>query len=172
MSKLDAYYATRHALETGDGLTWASNTILGKLIQKFSGHKVNHFGLVMRFRQYDEDRIFTLEALEPGIVLRALSERLRHHKGSCYWHPLKPEHHDKRVGVGASALSYVGVGYDYVSLFRQAAMRVSTDAGRLFCSEFGQICWEDNNIVPQRSMALQPGEMAGLGATMPPMKIL
>lgn len=172
MSKLDLYYETRDALETGDGLTWASPTIFGRLIRKFTGHKVNHFGLVIRFRQYDEDRIFTLEALAPGIVLRALSERLRHHKGTCYWHPLKPEFSDKRSGVGCSALSYVGVGYDKVSLFKQAFMRVSTDARMLFCSEFGQICWEDNDVIQHGHLAKQPGEMSGLGATLPEVKIL
>jgi len=172
VGKLDLYYERRHFLETGDGLTWGSKTILGKTIQIVTGYPVNHFGLVIRFRQYDENRIFTLEALRPGIVLRALSERLRNHRGTCYWHSLKPEHNSKRFGIGGSALSYVGVGYDKWSLVKQAVMRVSTDARELFCSEFGQICWEDNDVIPSERQAKQPGEMDSLGATLPQVKIL
>jgi hypothetical protein len=140
--------------------------MLGWLIRQFSQAEVNHAGLVIRFEQYDQDRVYTLEALEPGIVLRALSERLTNHKGKVWWCPLREEHNEARKELGRIALSYVGVKYDYGNLFRQVMARVSVDASRLFCSEYVQLTWQVGGVIPaDTATAKQPDELAGQGAT-------
>jgi hypothetical protein len=110
--------------------------------------------------------VYTLEALQPGIILRALSERLTNHKGKVWWCSLKEEHNEARKELGRIALSYVGVKYDYGNLFRQVMARVSVDASRLFCSEYVQLTWQVGGVIPaDTAIAKQPGELAGLGAT-------
>ncbi len=156
MNNLDRYKARRPLMQTGDMLTWQSATALGWLIQKFSGSDRNHVGMVIRFRQYDQNRVFTLEALEGGIVLRTLSNRLENHKGKCWWHPLDPVHNDKRHEMGRIALSFVDKKYDYGSLFRQALGRVSVDLNRLFCSEYCQVVPTQAGVMEPQKLALQP----------------
>ena len=159
-------------MATGDGLQWSSYTLIGKAIQLATRDKINHFGLVIRFREFLEDRIFTLEALESGIVLRSLRERLESHRGKCWWLPLKPKFIMHRKFVGAAMLSYAGVRYDYPDLCMQLFGRVDVDPRLLFCSEYGQICWEDSGILPTSRIAYQPKHMNKLGVTLPRIKIL
>lgn len=156
MNNLDRYYVRRPFMQTGDMLTWQSATVLGWLIQKFSKSDRNHVGMVIRFHQYDQNRIFTLEALEGGIVLRTLSNRLENHKGRCWWHPLDPIHDDKRFEMGRIALGLVDKKYDYGSLFKQAIGRVSVDLNRLFCSEYGQVIATRAGVMEKTKLALQP----------------
>lgn len=158
-SDLSQYYQLRHKLETGDLLLWKSNTILGYLIQWFSKSDVNHAGLVLRLAEYDTERVFTLEALEGGIVLRTLSGRLEAHKGQCFWHPLKTEYGLRYKRIGREALLMVGTKYDFGSLFKQAVCRVSTDAERLFCSEFVALCWHRAGLPVNIDKAPRPGDM-------------
>ena len=170
---LKAYLSHRSRMQTGDLLLWQSNTMLGRLIRNFSRAEVNHAGLVIRFQQYDQDRVYTLEALTAGIVLRALSERLSNHNGKAWWYPLKEGHNEARKEIGRIALSYVGVEYDYGSLFRQALARVSVDASRLFCSEYVQLAWQIGGVIPaDTAIAKQPGELPCLGATSAEERIL
>jgi hypothetical protein len=170
--KLQVYHLHRPAMQTGDLLVWKSDNVVGRLIRKLTHAQVNHAGLVIRFQQYDQDRVYTLEALESGIVLRALSERLKNHEGNAWWHPLKEEHGKARANVGRTALCYVGVKYDFRGLFRQAVARVSIEASRLFCSEYVYLAWRDAGVVPQdmneregTTGAPYPGELSGLGVT-------
>jgi len=155
-NSLDHYTYRREFMKTGDFLVWKSNSMIGWLIQKFTRSNVNHVGMVIRFAQFDSVRVFTLEALEHGIVLRALSDRLRNHKGQCWWHPLHLDFQDKRFAMGMVALSLVGTKYDYGSIFKQTLGRVSAEATRLFCSEYGQIIATRAGVMKKTRTALQP----------------
>jgi hypothetical protein len=168
--KLQAYHSHRPAMQTGDLLVWKSDNVVGRLIRKLTHAQVNHAGLIIRFQQYDQDRVYTLEALDSGIVLRALSERVKNHKGRAWWYPLKEEYSKARSNVGRTALCYVGVKYDFRSLFRQAMARASVEASRLFCSEYVYLVWRDAGIVPEdmheregKKGAPYPGGLPGLG---------
>ena len=159
--KLDRYKRRRPFMQTGDMLTWQSATALGWLIQKFSGSDRNHVGMVIRFRQYDQNRVFTLEALEGGIVLRTLRNRLENHKGKCWWHPLSPAGDPDRHEMGRIALDLVDKKYDFDSLFKQALGRVSVDMARLFCSEYCQVVATRAGVMEPQKLALQPKHYPG-----------
>jgi len=161
----DAYQDNRHRIKTGDAIQWRSHTALGFLIRMFS-KGVNHTSLVVRIEYYDPyDRVFLLEALEPGIVLTSLSRRLAMHNGEAFWLPLSTDFDNKRYAIGAWALSFVGVEYDYESLFRQVFGRVSAEAKRFFCSEFAYLAWQNAGI-PMKNptgKAPRPCDIPGLG---------
>lgn len=158
------YNRYRGQLRTGDHLGWRSKTAVGFLIRLFSSAEINHSGLVIRLKEFQglQDRRFTIEALEHGIVLRLLSERLSHFKGELYWYPLKAhlEHH--RPMIAAWALNHLGVPYDFGSLFRNILGRVSQNAERFFCSEFCYMAWKASGIPLVWWQAPTPGDIDGL----------
>lgn len=157
---LHFYNTVRHKMRTGDLILWSSNTILGWLIQKFTKSDVNHASLVIKFNQYDKERVYVLEALAGGVVLRALSERLENHKGRARWYGTKPEFSNLTTHVGAMALMKVGTKYDYKSLFKQAFSRVSADARAFFCSEYWWWCWKMCGISFVSDIAPRPGDLS------------
>jgi len=156
---LDLYEQHRPYMSTGDLLLWRTNSALGWLIRLFAGGDVNHAGLVIWLTEYDKDRIYTLEALEHGIVLQPLSERLAKLKGECYWCALKDGYSLYRTLIGCAALRMVGTKYDYKSLFAQALGRVSADAKRLFCSEYAVLSWHTAGLPVSIDPAARPGDM-------------
>lgn len=158
---LDIYKAIRPKMQTGDLILWSSSSIIGWLIRKFSGSDVNHASLVIRFTEYDVNRVYVLEALEFGIVLRALSERLGGHNGQAYWLPVIDELNSRRDDVGSIALANVGKRYDYGSLFKQIACRVNMDAQKFFCSEYFAYCWQRAGVPYYQSKAPRPGDLLG-----------
>lgn len=163
----DLYYANRHRLQTGDHIGWQSHTALGWAIRKFSGggEPINHSSLVIRFKEYDSERVYVLEALDHGIVLRALSERLIGFKGRAWWYGLKPDFDDRRTAMGAWALDHVGVRYDWGSLLRNAIGKVSADATRFFCSEYWFMGAQSAGILPyiEGQKAPRPSGILELG---------
>lgn len=159
MKDIPLYQAVRPKLQTGDLLLWASSSILGRLIRWFSKSDVNHAGLVIRF--IETDRVFTLEALEFGFVLRALSERLEKHNGSAYWCALSSAYDEIRPAVWKNGMMFVGTDtrYDWFSLLKQAAFRVKADDKRLFCSEACAVIWEKSGIPYTSKFAPRPGDL-------------
>jgi len=137
--ELNLYKKYQNKLRTGDLLSWSSDSVLGSLIQWFTNSDINHSGMVIRFQDYEETdaqgRRFTLEAVR-GVELHLISRQMEGYKGSLYWHKLQDRFEDKRSLLGAVSLQYVGVDYDYSSLFKNAISRVSTNANKLFCSEY------------------------------------
>ena len=134
------YLRHNQDIRTGDLLSWGSKSALGWIIKKFTKSDINHSGMAIRFADYEEkegnSRRFTLEALQHGIDLHLISKRLEVHKGKVYWHPLLAKYDDQRPLLGAIALKYVGVKYDYRSLIKNVLGRVSAEASKLFCSEY------------------------------------
>jgi len=174
MGKLDLYIKERPDMKTGDLLQWRSESFLGAAIRFFSRANVNHSGLIISLNEYSGlvDRRFTLEALGSGIVLRLLSERVREHKGRLWLYPLKNEFDICRDAVAEWALLKVGTPYDYKSLLKQVAGRVSSNASRLFCSEYCFMAWKAAGIPVTSKKAPRPGDMPGLGIFKDPVRIL
>ena len=170
---LDVYGYYKDDLQTGDCLLWRSRSMIGWLIRLFTGHRVNHAGLVIRPHEYGcfNDRRFTLEALENGVVLRLLSERLRSFDGAVWLYPLKDEYRLKRAVISAWAIKQEGTPYDYGSLFKQIFGRVSLDMRKYFCSEFCYAAWREAGIPVDENKAPRPGDIPGLGIFKKPVMI-
>jgi len=153
------YRRNRDILQTGDFLQWSSDTALGWIIQKITKSKWNHTGLIVRFEQYDIERVFTLEALETGVTLNPLSTRIREHKGECAVFPLQDRFDLSRDRMGSYMLRCVGIRYDFFSLIKQAVSRVSTDVERLFCSEFAGLVANRSGIPIPLKPAPRPSDI-------------
>jgi len=158
-SKLYEYNQLRPFMRTGDLIEWASPTAVGWIIRKVTRQKVNHSSLLLNLDRFEGlmQRRFILEALESGIVLNLLSERLRKFGGKVYWSRLKPEYNPKRHQIAAWALQRVGTAYDYKSLFANVFGAVSQDAKKFFCSEFYQMALMSVGIKLE-GKAARPGE--------------
>ncbi len=167
MGDLTLYNQYKADMRTGDLLLWRANSLLGLMIRYFSKADVNHASLVMHFEQYEggEHRRFTSEALERGIILNLLSRQLEKYDGKVWWYRLKGEWESRRAMIGTNAMKYIGVPYDYRSLFKNAFGRVSADARALFCSEYCFLCYGLNGQAPT------PGDMPGLGIFREPVLI-
>lgn len=163
---LERYDHYRPQMETGDCILWSGNSPISRLIRWRTGD-YSHASLVIRFWEYDADRVYVLEAMPTGIVLSALSERLRNYSGKAYWAGLKPDIEYLRYDAAQFALSQVGTPYDYPNLIANALGRVSVDAQRWFCSEFwyAAIC-RDGSTAPT------PSDIPKLGLTETPRRIL
>lgn len=157
------YRGWRPHIWTGDLIEWQSDTFLGKLISGFTGKDVNHTGLIIRFSSFDQERVYTLEALAKGVYPNLLSRRLENHKGKVYWLQLKSRYDDYRPLIAREAMKYVGIGYDYKSLFKQALTRVSAEADSFFCSEIAYIALKEAGLPVKMAYAPQPGEFKSLG---------
>jgi len=174
MGKLETYLKYRPQMKTGDLLLWKSRSVIGWLIRLFSRGNVNHAGLVLDLHEFAHliDRRWTLEALEPGIVLHLLSRRLGKHDGSVWWYPLKDDYDYCRLDLGAWAIEKVGTPYDYGSLFKNALGRVSADANKFFCSEYAYMAYRENGINLDFEKAPRPADMPSFGIFEEPIQIL
>jgi len=151
MGEIQSSYAiNRDQMKTGDLLLWRSNSLLGSAIRFFSKGTVNHASILIRLSEYEglERRVFTSEALEHGIVLNLMSKRMEEYDGDVWWYQLKPEWNTERTKIGERAFQYLGVAYDYGSLFKNAICRVSAEASKLFCSEYYYICLGQTGKAP------------------------
>lgn len=165
MANLELYMRYRSHMQTGDLLLWKSHTLLGWMIRLFSRGEVNHAGLVLKLEEFAhlKERRWTLEALEPGIVLHLISNRLAKFDGEVWWYPLKDEFYEHRANLGEWAIAMVGTPYDYGSLFKNALGRVSVNANRLFCSEYAYMAYKENGLPVYQKKAPRPADMPGLG---------
>lgn len=162
--QLSLYRSWRPYVWTGDLLEWSSDTALGWLIRKFTGRDVNHTGIVIRFTNFDQERVYTLEALAKGVYPNFLSRRLSCHKGKVYWLQLKPEFDHLRADIAREGMKYVGVGYDYMALAKQAIMRVSAEASAFFCSELAYQSALEAGLPIKQEFAPRPGGFGDMGA--------
>lgn len=142
---LELYKKNRIKIGTGDAIQWRSSTTLGWAIRLFAraskekrklpGFDVNHTSFAIKFSEYDQERRYTTEALSHGIDLNLLSRRLTEYKGEVWVLPLLLKYNHLRSDMGKIALSHMGIGYDYESLFKQTHKRVVPNMKALFCSE-------------------------------------
>jgi hypothetical protein len=166
---LAIYELHKDEMKTGDLLEWSSPTIIGWGIRFVTGEMVNHSSLLIRLREYEglDRRRFTTEAVRHGTVLTRMRTKLEHHKGECYWYALKDEWNPKRQVIGEKALQYIGIPYDFGSIFKQLVARVGVDFRSLFCSEYCWLCYGMEGEAPY------PGEITKkLDIFKPPVRLL
>jgi hypothetical protein len=134
---LSIYQSVRDQMRTGDVLQWHSNSLLGELIRERKGGDINHTGLIIRLAEYEglERRVFTLEALENGVVLNLLSRRLESFDGRVYYHRLLSYYDFQRQLIGERALSCLGIPYDYPGIMKECFGNAEMGLNKLFCSE-------------------------------------
>jgi hypothetical protein len=173
MNDLKKYNLCRDRIKTGDCIEFRTNSIVGWLIRKVTGKEETHTAKVIRFDLIDPDRIYLLEALDHGIELNLLSERLKKQNGNAWWVPLMPEFDNKRLLLGMYSLRWVGTPYDYFSIFKQLFNKVKINAKRFFCSEFANAVDIKAGLpVKKMKYAPRPGEMVDTGIYLDSIKIL
>jgi hypothetical protein len=166
------YITYRGMMLTGDLLLWRSHSVIGWLIRLFSKAPVNHASLVLRLNYEGlRDRRFVLEALESGIVLRLLSERLSDYKGEVHWYPLRRKFNRRRPLIRNYALIKVGTPYDFGSLFKQLITRVPSDSKKFFCSEYCFMAYRAAGLPVVSEKAPRPGDLPSLGIFKNPVRI-
>lgn len=169
---LSAYRKVRDCMRTGDGLGFASNSLIGKAIMwrtKGDGPiPHSHWGGIVRLQEYEglERRRFTLEAMSIGFYPDILSAYIQHYDGRIWWYPLKDSWDCMRGTIGERAMALIGTRYDWLDVGRQMLGRVSSDARRLFCSEAWQL------IYGFQGQGLTPTGMHRLGIFETPVRIL
>ena len=163
VDEMALYRSWRPNIWTGDLLEWQSKSALGWLIRKFTGRDVNHTGLVIRFQNFDRERVYTLEALAAGVYPNLISRRLKNHRGKVFWLQLKPKFDCLRPAIAREGMKYVGIKYDYKSLLKQAVSRVSADASTFFCSELAYLVTLEAGLPIEKEYAPRPGGFGSLG---------
>lgn len=132
---MTTYESIRPQLKTGHVVLWQGNGLISRLIRLRS--RFSHASLVVRLEMDGlGERLWLVEALAEGVVLRILSKRLASYDGKAFI--LQPAASDgERRAILDFAMTTCGCGvrYDYRSLLRNILGRVSTDASRYFCSE-------------------------------------
>ncbi len=168
MNDLSKYLKHRPKMDTGDLLLFRGRGVVSWLIRRFTGGDVTHAAIVLRSREFLEERVIQIGAVGQGFIPTILSDYLAHYHGNAYWLPLKTEYHPLRREMGREALKKSGVKYDHRNLIRQALSRVSLDASQLFCSEAYQWIGYAAGLpkLPHyESIALYPSELEKLGWT-------
>lgn len=168
MGDLALYNQHREQMKTGDMLLWANQTPLGLAIRHFSKAPVNHASTIAALSGYRGKRIFTVEALEGGVVPNYLSSVLENYNGEVWWYPLseKWDFDEFRGFVEDNMFRHIGVGYDVASLLKNAVTHVQADDSKLFCSEDVYLDYGFAGIAPT------PGEMPSLGLHKDPIQIM
>ncbi len=168
MGDLTLYNAVRDQMQTGDMLLWANQTPLGMAIRHFSKASVNHASTIAVLKGYDEPRVFTVEALEGGVVINYLSSVLANYNGEVWWYPLsdKWDFPEFRAYVERNMFKHIGTPYDVGSLLKNAVKHVQADDSKLFCSEDVFLDYGFTGIAPT------PGEMPALGLHKEPIQIM
>lgn len=158
MSRMD-YHSLRPKICTGDVILWQGNSLVSRLIRQWS--TFSHASLVIRFRRGHRNRVFLVEALSKGLVLRSLSSRLEKYNGKAFWQHVRatPEERGRAWAFAINACSR-DIPYDYGSLFRNIFGRVSSNARKYFCSEFVWCALVASGIVQDREgKAPRPGDL-------------
>jgi hypothetical protein len=166
MNDLSKYMEVREEMKTGDMLEWASPGIIGKLIRWRTG-EYSHTSGIIRLSEYEGKprRRYHLEAQEKGFYPATLSTEVETYEGHIWWYPLKDEYSLMRGAIGEKALSMVGVGYDFLSLFKNVLGRVNVNVKKLFCSEAWFIIYRTALELPisEKTKAPTPSDMPKLG---------
>ncbi len=137
MLNLKVYEIARDLTKTGDLVQWHSDSLLGAGIRLRKGGVINHTSIIIRLAEYEgkDRRVFTLEALEHGVVLNLLSRRLADYDGDAYLLRLKDKFDPLRGDMGERALACVGIPYDYLGIIKECFGNAQMGLDQLFCSE-------------------------------------
>ena len=148
---LTIYNEFKEEMKTGDGLGFNHfETVSQLIVCKTKGDgpiPLSHFGGLIRFREYEERRRFSVEAMSDGFFPRILSDYIKDYEGHIYWYPLKDEWNPYRIQIGTTIMSMFGVGYNFLGVAKQLIMKTNANTRRLFCSQAWQIGLQ--NVAPQ-----------------------
>lgn len=168
MDNYQCYLQHRPFMRDGDVLEWSSPTVIGKMIRMGTGKDVNHTGAVINMVRYD--RVLTAEAVGRGFKLSRISQAIQHHD-HLFWLRLRPEYDHLRTDVAKTLLDLVDVRYDFGSVFKSAFGRVSSEVGRVFCSEAVEYALVKTGIIKPQGYAAWPGDFENFGCFFPRIKI-
>lgn len=157
------YDAFKDQMQTGCCILWQGNNWLSRLIRIFSLY--SHASLVLRINEYTgvKEEVFIVEALESGLELRGLWERIQGYNGRVFiftpvWLTVAI-----RDSIGAFGLKECAraVPYNYGGLFKNILGHVSQHAHRWFCSQFVWAAYEDAapNYLRATEKAPRPGDI-------------
>lgn len=168
---LTNYEKYRPLMKTGDTLLYKRRNFFSWLIRLFSPG-FNHASIVIRFNEYNgqKDRVWTLEAELPGVILTFLSRSLARFKGSVWWYPLKDEFNCKRESIGLFILEQSGKPYDFRSLFKNIFGRVNAEIRAIFCSELNFLAYKEAGIL-SGNIAPRPGDIPSWNIFKTPVKL-
>jgi len=149
-------------IKTGDKVEWRTESMLGALIRMRTRTNRNHCSICINYDEEDEPRRHIIEANE-FIQLNLLSDRLREHKGTAYWAPLKSRYDDRRGIIKNWALEQRGIPYDWGGFFACVLGRIFYDVRRFICSEFLCAALVNAEIIEQPKVSPWPGEFDQFG---------
>lgn len=101
MNDLNMYYAFRHELETFSLLQYAGNGPWSTTIMQTQNIDRSHSAVAFRIPYYETERVWVIEAIEKGLVLRSLSTSLARYNGKVYAYPVNP---DQKIYTREAAL--------------------------------------------------------------------
>jgi hypothetical protein len=148
-SRLARYEELRASMGTMDLLQWRGNYEFSRVIRAATGEDANHASAVIRFPTYGAHRVWSIEALEQGLMVCPLSTLLERYDGACWWYPLLPQYARQSTAAAAWLMDRVGVTrYDFtgcLSHWRKllGANPRPADAARLWCTESIFLAWRD-----------------------------
>jgi hypothetical protein len=168
VNKLNLYENYRFKIDSGDLIEFASSSVLGWAIRRFTSKDVNHTSTVVKYIIQGDciPRRYIFEALEYGYVANFLSSRLLKFKGKVYWLPLKKEYDTYRVYIAKIGHRFLGTPYDVGSLIRNIGGAVSSDVKKLFCSEAADEELRESGLLSKDfngGKRLRPGEFQTTG---------
>ncbi|MGP8154365.1 MAG: hypothetical protein ACLQBQ_09550 [Smithella sp.] len=158
MNNLDVYDKLRPTIQTGDLIEWAGTDLLDKAIRLKTGYDVNHSSMVVLDNDLTGLIVRDYEALADGIDSMPLSIELATSSGHVYYYPLLPEFSslEQRTEYNRIALRYERTPYDYISIAKILFLgHRKIEEGKLFCSEFVEIC----HGAKDGDTAYYPGEL-------------
>lgn len=137
-------------LETGDILHCQGNSLISRLIRRFTKSRISHTALVLRI----EGTLFIADSQRDGTHLRPFNDWQRKYKYKFWVHRLRHSNRVNRRGiVKAKALDVIGTKkYDFASLLwyhpryiltgRWKGKKTDSADERFYCSEFVAYCWD------------------------------
>jgi len=156
------YPEARAEFQVGDVVTFDGDHLLGRAIRFFAGPGT-HTAMVVRLTDAPE-RLFLLEALEHGLALTRMSERISCYRGRVYV-TMAPATCAQRGNMAVLALNLLGarVRYDWLSLVLNAWRRVPVSMARGYCTESVQYIHQAAGVLAPRDPAMVPGDYLRLG---------
>ena len=141
--KLSRYNKMRPKIKTADSLVWQTNTVIGKMMQCWGRSPYTHVSMIVRFLEYDVERVYVFEEHKHGAVLLPLSNRILAHNGHAWVFPLNPDLDTIRKSMAAWALSKQGTKFDYKGLFENIGYRISEHTRKMICSAYYWLAFEE-----------------------------
>lgn len=86
---LRLYSKIRKKMQTGDIIAFKGTDFGAQAILLGTKSNYSHIGLVVRLDSISADRVFIIEAVPYGVMLKGLTRKLVYYTGSAWWAKLK-----------------------------------------------------------------------------------